>query len=319
MTLEKIDVKNKTILVTGGTGFIGTALTKLLLDKGANVRTLDLSDKIDIIGYDNLKTYRGSIMDDDNVTLAVSGCDYVIHLAAMLGVGKTETERLKTLNTNIYGVKNMLDECVKAKVKKIVFSSSSEVYGEQTELPIAETNPLNPKSIYAVTKLVGEEYLKAYKQKYGLDYTIVRYHNAYGPRQNNNFVMSKFINQVLNWEQPTIYGKGNQIRCFCYVDDIANGTYLSLINEDANSEIFNIGNDKEPIGMKDLAKKIMKIYGRNLQFKYIDLDKSDRTVGREIFNRVPDINKAKKILGYKPKIKLEDGIKKTIKWWESMI
>jgi len=313
-----LEVKDKTILVTGGAGFIGTAITKLLLEKGANVRTLDLTDKVNLIGYDNLSVYKGSVMDNDNVTIAITGCDYVVHLAAMLGVKNTEEKRLRTLNTNIQGIKNILDESVKAKVKKIIFSSSSEVYGDQPT-PIKENTPLNPKSIYAVTKLVGEEYLKAYKKVYGLDYTIVRYFNAYGPRQKNNFAMSGFIEQTLRNQSPTLYGSGKQVRSFCYIDDIVNGTYLALTNEKANSGIFNIGNPTEPITIEKLAKKIISIYGTKLKPKHINLDKSDRDKKREIYNRIPDISKAKNKLKYKPKIKLEDGIKKTIKWWEGQI
>ena len=317
MNSNKIEIKNKTILVTGGSGFIGTAITKKLLKEGAIVKSLDTKDNTLIYEKDRLIKIKGSVLGDDDVKIAISGCDYVIHLAAMLGVKKTEEERLDTLTTNILGIKNILDSCVKEKVKKIVFSSSSEVYGEQTKFPISEKNPVHPKSIYAITKLVGEEYLKAYKQNFGLDYSIVRYFNCYGPKQNNNFVMAGFINQALNSESPIIYGSGKQIRAFCYIDDIVEGTYLTLVNEKANSEIFNIGNDTQPISIKDLAEKIILLSNNNgnLTPKYIGLEKSDRTKEREIFKRFPNIEKAKNVLGYKPKVPLDVGIKKTIDWW----
>jgi len=317
MNSNKIEIKNKTILVTGGSGFIGTAITKKLLKEGAIVKSLDTKDNTLTYEKDRLIKIKGSVLGDDDVKIAISGCDYVIHLAAMLGVKKTEEERLDTLTTNILGIKNILDSCVKEKVKKIVFSSSSEVYGEQTKFPISEKNPVHPKSIYAITKLVGEEYLKAYKQNFGLDYSIVRYFNCYGPKQNNNFVMAGFINQALNSESPIIYGSGKQIRAFCYIDDIVEGTYLTLVNEKANSEIFNIGNDTQPISIKDLAEKIILLSNNNgnLTPKYIGLEKSDRTKEREIFKRFPNIEKAKNVLGYKPKVPLDVGIKKTIDWW----
>ena len=299
-------LKGKRILVTGSTGFIGSALTKFLLDKGAVIRLYDRDNGKDINDY-------------KNIAEAVCDCDYVVHLAAMIGVGKTEKKKLEVLNTNIFGTRNVLDACVSAKVKKIVFSSSSEIYGEQIKQPIEETNPLSPKSVYGVSKVAGEEYLKAYKQLYDLDYTIVRYFNAYGPEQRNNFVLPKFVNTILNCESPTIYGNGSQIRSFCYIDDIVQGTYLALTKEEANSEVFNIGNDGEPISIRDLAIKIMKIYGRLMPLNKIDFKDSDRSTKREIFVRIPDITKARNILGYEPKVTLYEGIKKTIEHWEEMV
>jgi UDP-glucose 4-epimerase len=242
----------------------------------------------------------------------MEGCDYVIHLAAMLGVKRTEMKRLEALNVNILGTVNILEGCVKEKIKKIVFASSSEVYGDQTKTPISEEGPLNPKSIYAVTKLAGEEYVKAYKKRYGLDYTIVRFFNAYGPRQVAEFVVPRFIKNVLDNKPPRIYGDGDQIRSFCYVEDIANGIFLALINKKANSHIFNIGNDEEPISIRDLAYKIISISQKDLQPEYIDIKKSDRSAEREILRRIPDISKAKRVLGYEPKFSLSEGIRKII-------
>ena len=313
-----IDIRNENILITGGAGFIGSSLSKFLSDKKANVRIFDIADKIktDQIPAD-IDFCKGSVLDTNDVMHAMKGCDYVIHLAAMLGVRNTETARMETLNVNILGTINVLNECIKQNVKKIVFSSSSEVYGEQIKLPIAETNPWNPKSIYAITKLANEEYIRAYHQQYGINYTIVRFHNAYGPGQDTRFVLPRFVYMTLNNELPTIYGKGNQTRAFCFIDDIVNGTYLALIHENANSEIINIGNDREPISIKDLAYKVIFISGKDIKPVYIKMEESDRTSEREILNRVPNISKAKKILGYEPKYNLEQGLKKTIEWWIS--
>ena len=312
------DIKEKKILVTGGTGFIGTALTKLLLEKGAIVNVLDLNTKTDIKN-DNLTIIKGTVLGDDVLDIAMKDCEYVFHLAAMLGVRKTEGNRMITLDTNIFGVKNVLDCCVRHNIKKVVFSSSSEVYGEQLRQPLEEDVSLSPKSVYAVTKIVGEEYLRAYKQTYDLDYTIVRYFNAYGPNQRKDFVFSGFMDKISNYEPIGLYGNGSQIRAFCYIDDIINGTYLAFTNEDANSDVFNIGNCKEPISIRDLAIKIMKVYGRTVEIERIKFENSDRKKTREIFVRVPDISKAKKILGYEPKVKLEEGIKKTIEQREEKI
>lgn len=306
-----MDIKGRKILVTGGNGFIGSVMVKLLLEKGAIVRVLDL-DKETENKHGNLTVIEGSVLDDDALNTAIKDCEYVIHLAAMLGVKNTEDHKKDVLDTNIFGIKNILDCCVRNKVRKVVFSSSSEVYGEQVKQPINETSPLTPKSVYAVTKLVGEEYLKAYKQSHNLDYSVIRYFNAYGSGQRKDFVFNRFVDKVSNCKPVTLYGDGNQVRSFCYIDDIVNGTYLVLINEKANSETFNIGNDTEPISMRDLAIKIMDVYGRSVEIEYLHFKDSDRDKVREIFVRIPDISKARKILGYEPKVGLKVGIKKII-------
>lgn len=309
------------VLITGGAGFIGSEMAKFLIRKGIEVRTIDLT-KSDVEGCEKLI---GSILDTNNVSRAVRGCDHVIHLAAMLGVRRTETKRLECLNINIQGTANILESCIKERVKKIVFTSSSEVYGEQTKIPITEQNPLNPISIYAVTKLAGEEYVKAYCSNYGLDYSIVRFFNVYGTGQVAEFVMPRFIKAVLENKSPVVYGSGNQMRAFCHVKDAVRGAYLSLINENANSEIFNIGNDSEPISMKELAKRVIYLSKKNVPIQFIPMDDSDRDKEREIQKRVPDISRAKNILGYTPKISLDEGILDVMKfkkieesWFEPM-
>jgi len=302
------------VLVTGGGGFIGSHMIRFLLKNGFEVRAFDMADQIaKNPPPKKAEVYRGSILDTNDLMNAMKGCDYVIHLAAMLGVKKTEMKRLDCLNVNIRGTTNILDACVRDNIKKIIFASSSEVYGDQEKIPISETNPLNPKSIYAVTKLVGEEYLKAYKKRYDLDYTIVRFFNVYGPRQVAEFVVPRFIKLVMDNKPPTLYGKGDQIRSFCYVDDIVRGTYLALINEKANLEIFNLGNDNEPVSMKDLALKIISVAKKDLEPVFISDEDCDRDRGRDIQKRIPDISKAKKILNYEPKISLSEGISNIIK------
>lgn len=206
----------------------------------------------------------------------------------------------------------MLEGCIKGHIKKVVFASSSDVYGEQTKIPISENNPVNPNGVYAVSKLAGEEYLKAYKKQYGLDYTILRFFGIYGPGQASEFVISKFISMTLNNEPPTLYGEGEQVRAFCYVEDAVRGTILALNNEQANSEILNIGNDREPISMRDLAYKIIALAGKDMKPKLIPLEHSDREKGREIPKKTPDISKARRILGYEPRVTLAEGISKII-------
>ncbi len=298
------------ILITGGSGFIGVAVSKELISRGHTVKTLDLSKNSDV---DYHKT--GSILDPYMVTTQMRGCDYVVHLAAALGVKRTEARRLECLYINIQGMVNVLEACVKDKIKKIVFASSSEVYGNQNIVPITEESPVNPISNYAITKLVGEEYLRSYFEAYSLDYSIVRFFNVFGERQQNNFVISKFVHAVCNNEPPVIFGDGKQVRSFCYVSDAARGIVNALFSEQANGEVFNIGNDSEPISVEKLAQKTISLSGKNdLAPQFVTMENSDRSKEREVYNRVPSIEKAIKILNYRPEVDLDEGILKVINY-----
>ncbi|MBI1985035.1 MAG: SDR family NAD(P)-dependent oxidoreductase [Candidatus Wildermuthbacteria bacterium] len=308
----------KKVLITGGGGFIGIELAKNLAAKGLQVRLFDL----DFTRYDELcsrlgncpkvEKVQGSVLDTAQVSNAVKGCEYVVHLAAMLGVGRTEKKRMECLNINILGTINVLEACVKEKAKKILLSSSSEIFGEVSGAPVKEDSPKQPISVYAVTKLAGEEYLKAYEARYGLKYSIVRFFNVYGPGQVAQFVMPRFIKNVSEGRSPIVHGEGSQIRAFCFVEDAAEGAVKALLSEAGDNETFNIGNDKEPITMKDLAEKVIAISGKNLKLEFVSMIESDRKPEREIQRRIPCIDKAKSVLGYEPKVSLEQGIKKVM-------
>jgi UDP-glucose 4-epimerase len=301
------------VLVTGGAGFIGSVMVRHLLKEGYKVRAFDLSETFRDYKTrlpEEAEVYRGSVLDVNDLLNATDGCDYVVHLAAMLGVKKTETKRLECLNINIQGTVNVLEACVKDNIKKVLFSSSSEVYGDQDIVPISEENPVNPKSVYAISKLAAEEYLKAYHKRYGLEYSIVRFFNVYGPGQVAEFVMPRFIQNVMDDQPPVVYGSGDQVRAFCYVKDAVRGAATALFNETSNSEIFNIGNSNEPISIKKLALKIISISKKDISPQFVPMAESDRKENREIQERLPDISKAKRILGYKPKIDLDEGILK---------
>lgn len=297
------------VLITGGAGFIGVALSRCLLRRGFKVRALDLVEP-PIEGIEKIK---GSILNREDIKKAIGGCDYVVHLAAMLGVRRTEIKKLETLNINIHGTINVLDACIKERVKKIIFASSSEVYGRQEKMPIREDSQLNPSSIYAFTKVVGEQYVQAYYNNHGLQYCILRLFNIYGQGQVAEFVLPRFIKAVMEDKQPVIYGTGQQIRAFCEVEDVVKGISAALLSEKSASEVFNIGNDKEPIKVKNLAHRVISLCGKNIKPKFISLAESDRSPEREITERVPDISKARKNLGFEPKITLEEGILNIIK------
>ncbi len=297
------------VLVTGGSGFIGSALVRHLVKLGYDVRAFDIVES----RAKGAENYMGSILDTDALRLAIRGCEYVVHLAAMVGVRRTEIRRLDCLNINILGTVNVLENCVKERVKKILFISSSEVYGDQAKQPISETNPVNPKSVYGVTKLAGEEYVRAYRQAYALDHTIVRLFNIYGTGQIAEFVIPRFVKAIQQGLSPCIYGTGEQVRAFCYVDDAVEGIALALFATKADGEVFNIGDDKKPITMKDLATTVIGIGGKRIKPEFVPLQNADREACREIVTRTPDISKAKRFLGYKCTVSLKDGIEKVLK------
>ncbi len=310
-----MNFNNKTILITGGGGFIGTSIARNLVAKGLKVRLFDLDFTNHTLffnkqgNFPEVEKVRGSILDSNALCNAVSGCDYVVHLAAMLGVKKTELKRVRCLDINILGTINVLEACLKEKVEKILFTSSSEIYGETDGTPIKEDFPQNPVSIYAITKLAGEEYIKAYAKRYGLKYSIIRLFNVYGPAQVAEFVIPRFVKRVLNNKSPIIYGDGSQIRAFCFIEDAVKGISAALLNSNSNNQIFNIGNNKEPILMKNLANKIIEIAGKKLEPEFIPMSKSDRDSSREIKRRIPCIDKASNLLNYQPQISLEQGVR----------
>ena len=297
------------VLITGGAGFIGSAIAAQCVQKGLQVRVFDLV-KSKTPGVE--ESLVGSILDPYEVSWAVRGCDLVIHAAAALGVHRTETRRLECLYINIQGTVNVLEAAVKEKAKKILFTSSSEVYGDQ-DLPVfAEDSPVSPKSNYAITKLVGEEYLRAYEASYGLQYTVVRLFNVYGENQSDQFVIPLFADAVSKGASPLIYGDGNQSRSFCHVEDAARGAVAALLSPKTNSQIFNVGNDREPVSIRDLADRMIAQSGKKLQSKLVSYQASDREAGREIRRRVPSVQKAKDVFGYEPAISLEEGLKRVL-------
>ncbi len=302
------------ILVTGGAGLIGVAICRKLLEKGYQVRCLDYN-KSPIPGVESMI---GTIMAHNDLTYAIRGCTGVCHLAAMLGVSNTDTRWLDCLEINLWGLRNVLDVCVKERVKQILFSSSSEVYGDAPTVPVNEKHPLIPKSVYAVTKVAGEALIRAYTDKYDLNATILRFFNVYGPHQVERFVIPLFIKAVKTGHPIIINGDGSQIRAFCYVDDAANGMTLAMERDNIDTyEAFNIGNDTEPINILDLAEFVIKISGTQVPIHKVPFAESDRSSEREIMRRIPDISKARNRLNYEPLVTLEKGLIKTLNTLEN--
>jgi len=312
-------MKSKRIMVTGGAGLIGIEVCRQLAAKGCEVHLFDLGEQVQRVKNDipeQVNVFYGSIVDLSSLRAAMADCDVVIHLAALLGVKRSEADKLRCIEINVDGTKNVLDCAVQHRVKKFVFASSSEVYGEPLENPLTEESITQGKTVYAVTKLVGEELCKAYGQKYPIDYVILRYFNCYGPYQTAQFVISKFIASVMRNETPVIQGDGNQIRSYTYVSDTARATIQAALSSKANGEVINIGNGDRPISLRELADLIIDMGGRKgtLKPEYRkDFNNCDRTKDREIFERYCNADKAHRLLGWQAEVALEDGLKNVFK------
>ena len=302
------------ILVTGGCGMIGLEVCKQLINLKHEVNLFDLGEQVNRMKSfipKKAKIFYGSILDPSSLQPAIKGCDIVIHLGALLGVQRSEKDKLSCIQININGTNNVLDCAIQNKVKKIVFASSSEVYGEAATNPIMEDMDTQGKTVYAVTKLAGEELCKAYHQKFGIDYTILRYFNCYGPNQTAQFVITKFVKNVREDNPPLINGDGKQMRSYTHVKDTARATITACLLEKANGKILNIGNGENPISLNNLAKKIISLSGKEGQIKPVhstNFEETDRVKEREIFHRFCDSSKAQKLLDWSPTIDIDSGL-----------
>jgi len=308
----------KKIVVTGGSGLIGMEVCRQLQARGYEVYLFDLGEQIERVRRyipEGVRIIYGSILDMSSLRDTFVDCEIVIHLAALLGVHRSENQKLRCLEINIDGTKNVFECAVQRRVKKVVFASSSEIYGEPHENPITEETMPQAKSVYAITKLAGEELCKAYAQTYSIDYTILRYFNCYGPYQTAQFVIPRFMHNIINGQPPVIYGDGKQIRSYTYVSDTARATILAALSDKANSQILNVGNGEKPISLVDLCDLAIKIAGKenSVSPKLLnDFEGTDRKKEREIYERYCDAGKLKNLLDWRPEISLEEGIRKTL-------
>jgi UDP-glucuronate decarboxylase len=301
------------ILVTGGAGFVGSCMVDRLIEDPSNYVIIldDLSTgniarlpEVHAERWKFIKCNVNSYRDISAVMMSYS-FDYVFHYAAVVGVQRTLLNPVSVLR-DIDGFKYLLDLCKNTGVKRVFFSSSSEVYGEPFEHPQNEhTTPLNSRLPYAVVKNVGEAFLRSYKQEFNLDYTIFRFFNTYGPKQSQDFVMSKFINAAIAGRDITIYGDGMQTRTFCYKDDNVDACYNAFTQDKYVNETVNIGSDFETT-IIDLAKNIIEITGSKSKIVFLPpLKEGDMT------RRKPDNTKMRELLG-RPLVPIAEGIKRTV-------
>jgi nucleoside-diphosphate-sugar epimerase len=300
------------ILITGGAGNIGASLANRLAQNPNN--EIVVADNLITGDLKKLSASKGitfikcdvNVFNDISAVMLSNKFDFVFHYAAIVGVKRT-IENPKMVLNDIDGIKNVLDLSKNTKVKRIFYSSSSEVYGEPVEIPQYEdTTPLNSRLPYAIVKNVGEAFFRSYKQEYGLEYTIFRFFNTYGPFQSNDFVIPKFIDAAQKNNDITVYGNGMQTRTFCYIDDNLDTVESIMNNGYYKNDIVNIGSDEE-ISILQLAEKIITMLKSKSKVIHLDpLKDGDMT------RRHPDISKMKKILN-RDLTPLDMGILNSIK------
>lgn len=303
----------RTILVTGGAGFIASSLAEKLAADPENevvvVDNLQTGNRQNLRDseFENIRFIKCDVNDFGDISSVFYGyhLDYVFHYAATVGVARTLQNPVKVLE-DINGIKNILKLSKNTGVKRVFYSSSSEVYGEPVEIPQnEETTPLNSKLPYAIVKNIGEAYLRSYHQEYGLEYTIFRFFNTYGPRQSQDFVISKFIRAALENEDLIIFGDGLQTRTFCFIEDNTDACIAAFYENKYINDVINIGSNRETT-IKGLAETIIRLCNSNSKIIH-----TDPLAEGDMRRRMPDNSKMLKLLN-RPLLPLNKGLERII-------
>jgi len=308
-------VKGK-YLVTGGAGFIGSHLVESLIAQGKDVRVLDnfLTGKRENLAdfKDGIHLMEGDIRDLETCRKAVDGVEFVLHQAALPSVPRSIENPVLTNDINVGGTLNMLVASREAGVKRVVFASSSSVYGDDPHLPKKEGAEGSPLSPYAVSKLVGEKYMRIFSEIYGLKTLSLRYFNIFGPRQDPRSqyaaVIPNFITRIDEGESPRIFGDGEQSRDFTYVANVVRANMLAIEAEEISGEVLNIACG-DRITVNTLFEKIRDYFQKDIQAVH------DEPRPGDVRHSFADITKAMDMIQYEPAVTFDDGLKETIKWY----
>lgn len=309
------------VLVTGGAGFIGSHLCDKLIEEGHTVVCLDnflngnLTNIRHLLNYKNFKLINGDIRKFDTLEKLMPGLDAICHLAAQIHVDRSIIEPQLTYDINVLGTQNVLEAGRMYDVDRIIYMSTSEVYGSAQTVPMDETHPLLAPHPYGASKIAADRMCYAYNLTYKMNVTIVRPFNTFGPRQKDTGyggVISIFTKRIMNGLPPIIYGDGSQTRDYTYVADVVNALVLAVNYKEPLPGPINLGTGRE-VSIKDLANKLIDLSGQHGKIKPVFVEPRPGEVLRLIANA----SKAKQILGWTPKYSLEDGLKRLMDWYQS--
>jgi len=314
-----MEIANKRIFITGGAGFIGTALVRRLVDDNEIViydsLHRDAISSSGLLQHKNVELVRGDVLDFDKLKRAISGSQIVIHLAAVAGVDSVIQDMVGTMRVNVIGTYNVLEAAkTLSGLERFVDFSTSEVFGAHA-YKVDELHETSQGAVgearwtYAVSKLVGEHFSHAYCYEFGLPSVAIRPFNIYGPGQVGGGAVKAFVLKAIKNENLVVHGDGSQIRAWCYIDDMVDGVLLTLSKPEAVGNSFNIGNPRSTITIYNLALEVIRLCGASSQIELRPVEYADIEI------RVPNIDKARTLLGYEPKIELQEGILRTLEWY----
>lgn len=314
MSFEK-----KQVLVTGAAGFIGSHLTERLVRDGAKVRALvhynsrndwGLLERLPKEILAEVEVFTGDVQDPFSMRKAVAGCEVVFHLASLIAIPYSYVAPQSYVTTNVLGTLNVMQACLDEGVKKVVHTSTSETYGTARYVPIDEKHPMQGQSPYSASKIGADKMAESYHLSFGLPVATIRPFNTYGPRQSARAVIPTIISQVLKGG-PLKLGSLTPTRDLNYVQDTVDGFLQIALNDKSVGEVINIGHGRE-ISVGDLAGKIMNILGKEIEI--ITDDQRIRPEKSEVERLLADNSKARELLGWEPKVSLDEGLQRTIAW-----
>jgi UDP-glucose 4-epimerase len=313
-------LSGKRILITGGAGFIGTTLARRLVDENEIVALdnlhRDALGGTNLTDHPNFRFHQGDVLDAGLVAELAWGVSHVVHAAAIAGVDTVLESPVRTMRVNLIGTYNVLEAAVATRqtLERLIEFSTSEVFGTYA-FRVDEGSATTQGSVgearwtYAVSKLAGEHMAHAYHQEFGLPTVSLRPFNVYGPGQIGGGAIRAFIEAALAGRDLTIHGDGSQIRAWCYVDDMVEGLLLALEHENAVGESFNIGNARSAVTIYDLARRIKQLSGCPGEIVFQPIHYLDVEL------RIPNVDKARALLGFEAKVELDEGLEKTIAWY----
>ena len=312
-------LNGKKIFITGGAGFIASHIIEKLIDQNEVIIFDNLNrDSLGLTNFsshNNFRFIKGDVLDKDFLISSMSGADICVHAAAIAGIYSVGNKISHTMKVNLLGVYHALEGAITNNIERFIDFSTSETYGpfvyRGNEDKSASIGPVHEKRwIYAVSKLAGEHFAHAYGTDYGLNVVSVRPFNVYGPRQVGEGAIQQMINAAIQGRDITVFNEGTQIRSWCYVEDFVSALLATMQAEQAKGEIFNIGNPQATTTIFGLAETIIRFTNSSSKIVY------KPHPGPEVEVRVPDINKAKKLLKFFPKVGLEEGLRHSIDWYK---